>query len=45
MVPGTFIKEIFNLDYSQVEVAANARHSAWSCGPSPRMGCNEADAV
>ena len=33
------------LDYSQVEVAANARHRVRSCGPSPRLPCNEADAV
>jgi len=35
----------FNLDYSQVEVAADARHRVRSCGPSPRVPCNEADAV
>jgi len=33
------------LDYSQVEVAADARHRVRSCGPSPRVPCNEADAV
>jgi len=34
-----------NLDYSQVEVAADARHRVQSCGPSPRVPCNKADAV
>jgi len=33
------------LDYSRVEVDADARHSPWSCGPSPRMGYNAAYAV
>ena len=33
------------LDYSQVEVAADARHRVRSCGPSPRVPCNEADTV
>jgi len=33
------------LDYSQVEVAADARHRVRSCGPSPQVPCNEADAV
>ena len=36
---------LFYLDYSQVEVAADARHRVRSCGPSPRVPCNEADAV
>jgi len=36
---------IINLDYSQVEVAADARHRVQSCGTSPRVPCNEADAV
>jgi hypothetical protein len=31
--------------YSRVEVAADARHRVRSCGPSPRVPCNEADAV
>jgi hypothetical protein len=30
---------------SQAEVAADARHRVRSCGPSPRVPCNEADAV
>ena len=34
-----------SLDYSQVEVAADARHRVRSCGPSLRVPCNEADAV
>jgi hypothetical protein len=34
-----------NLDYSQAEVAADARHRVRSCGPSPRVPCNEADAL
>jgi hypothetical protein len=34
-----------NLYYSQVEVAADARHRVRSCGPSPRVPCNKADAV
>ncbi len=34
-----------NLDYSQVEVAADARHRVRSCGPSPQVPCNEADVV
>ena len=34
-----------SLDYSQVEVAADARHRVQSCGPSLRVPCNEADAV
>jgi len=34
-----------SLDYSQVEVAADARHRVQSCGPSPQIPCNEADAV
>jgi len=33
------------LDDEQVEVAADARHRVRSCGPSPRVRCNEADAV
>ena len=36
---------IFILDYSRVEVAADARHRVRSCGPSPRVPCNKADAV
>jgi len=36
---------MINLDYSQVEVDADARHRVRSCGPSPRVPCNEADAV
>ena len=36
---------IINLDYSQVEVAADARHRVRSCGTSPRVPCNNADAV
>jgi len=34
-----------NLDYSRVEVAADTRHSAWSCGRLPRLRCNKVDAV
>jgi hypothetical protein len=34
-----------SLDYSRVEVAADARHRVRSCGPSPQVPCNEADAV
>jgi len=30
---------------SNYEVAADARHRVRSCGPSPRVPCNEADAV
>jgi len=30
---------------SRVEVAADARRSGWSCGISPRIRCNKADAV
>jgi len=33
------------MGYSQVEVAADARHRGRSCGPSPQVPCNEADAV
>ena len=39
------MKRIFSLDYSQAEVAADARHRVRSCGPSPRVPCNEAGAV
>ena len=34
-----------NLNYSGVEVAADARHRVRSCGLSPQVPCNEADAV
>jgi len=34
-----------NVGHSRAKLAADARHSTWSCGPSPRMCCNEADAV
>ena len=34
-----------NLDYSRVEVGADARHRACSCGHPPQMPCNEADAL
>jgi len=34
-----------NLDYSRVEVAADARHRVCSCGRPSQMPCNEADAV
>jgi len=34
-----------NLDDSRVKFAADARHRACRCGPSPQMSCNEADAV
>jgi len=33
------------LDYSRVEIAADARHRACSCGRPSQMPCNEADAV
>jgi hypothetical protein len=36
---------IVNLDDERVEIAADARRKACSCGPSPRMPCNKADAV
>jgi len=36
---------IFILDDEQVEVEADARHRVRSCGPSPRVPCNKADAV
>jgi len=39
------VNNLVNLDYSQVKVAADARHRVRSCGPSPRVSCNEADAV
>jgi len=39
------VQEFYSLDYSQVEVAADARHRVRSCGPSPQILCNEADAV
>ena len=34
-----------NLDYSRVEVVEDARHRVRSCGPSPRVPCNEAYVV
>ena len=40
-----FMNNSGNLDNSRVEVAADARHRVRSCGPSPRVPCNEADAV
>ncbi len=40
-----FLYIIINLNYSQVEVAADARHRVRSCGPSLRVSCNKADAV
>jgi hypothetical protein len=45
--PKNHILPIFSidLDYSQAEVAADARHRVRSCGPPPRVPCNEADAV
>jgi len=36
---------VIHLSYSQVEFAADARHRVQSCGPSPRVPCNKADAV
>jgi len=36
---------LINLDYSRVEFAADARHRVHSCGTSPQVLCNEADAV
>ncbi len=35
----------FNLDYSRIEFAADARHRVCGCGSSLQMPCNEADAV
>jgi len=31
------------VDDSRVEMAADVRHRACRCGPSPQMSCNEAD--
>ena len=45
IVSAIFMNSPGNVGYSQVKLAADARHSAWSCGPSPRMRCNDADAV
>jgi len=36
---------VIHLSYSQVEFAADARHRVQSCGPSPQVPCNKADAV
>ncbi len=36
---------LFNLDYSRIEFAADARHRVCGCGSSPQVPCNEADAV
>jgi len=33
------------LDYSRVEVAADARHRVCSCGRPSQMPCNKADTV
>jgi len=35
----------FNLDYSRIEFAADARHRVCGCGSSPQIPRNEADAV
>ena len=42
---GLFAHYVSFMAYSHVEVAADARHRVRSCGPSPRVPCNEADAV
>jgi len=34
-----------NLDYSQVEVASDTRHSARCCGRPPLLRCNKVDGV
>jgi len=39
-----FVNKI-NLDDEQVEAAADAMHRVRSCGPSPQVSCNKADAV
>jgi len=39
-----FMNSTGNLDYSRVEVAADARRRGWSCGISLRIRCNKADA-
>jgi hypothetical protein len=33
------------MDYSRVELAADARHRVCGCGSSPQIPCNEADIV
>ena len=38
-------RKSFNLDYSRIEFAADARHRVCSCGFPPQMPCNEADVV
>ncbi len=40
-----FMNSSGNLDYSLVEIAADVRQRVRSCGPSPRVPCNKADAV
>jgi len=30
-----------DLDNSRVEIAVDTRRRGWSCGPSPRIRCNE----
>ena len=55
IVPGLFLhfsllptqngKEPTGLDYSRVEVAAAARRDGCSCGTSPQVHHNKADAV
>jgi len=30
---------LFNLDYSRIEFAADARHGVCGCGSSPQMAC------
>ena len=37
--------KIINLNYSRAEVAVDARPRVRSCGPSPQVPCNVADAV
>jgi len=34
-----------SLNYSRVKLAVDARRRGWSCGISPQIRCNEADAV
>ncbi|NOR21622.1 MAG: hypothetical protein GQ476_02855 [Candidatus Aminicenantes bacterium] len=36
---------MYNLDYSRIEFAADARHRVCGCGSSLQMPCNEADVV
>ena len=42
---GNITHKTFNLDYSRVEVAVAARRDGCSCGTSPQVHHNKADAV